>query len=303
MTQHVCSHPRARRRDFHLSVFARGAVVSVLSFVALGFAAAPAALAQAPALRGADPDLLKVVILSRHGVRSPLVDPSDWSASQWPKWQCGERPCCPGYLTPQGAALARQMGEYYGATYRALLAGPAGSCPAKNDLWIWADTDQRTLVTSRSLLQGLLLPGCDVQSYLNWHGKAAGAPAAEPAAGTCPKGKDDDRIFHPVTSDGACRLDADRAEKEMRRVAGQKFELLLARTAKALDTAQCTLQCCLHRTCQPRWWQACGLTQTPPACGLAGKPQDRISRFNRLPHDLKPGETPTRVQLAGPPRI
>ena len=289
----------------------RGALAAALSFVVLGLAllsVAPSTLAQerppaaqppAPQGPAAEPPpgtLLKVVILSRHGVRSPLVEPkvlATWTASSWPKWQCENGPCCEGYLTPQGGRLAQQMGQYYGEYYRRHGLLPSGSCPATNDLWFWADADQRTIATGESLLQGLLPPGCDVQPYLNWHGKTSSGP--HPYGGdTCKKGEDVDRIFHPVTGDGACRIDPDRAEKAMLRHAGGSLDKLIEKMRKPLDRVQCTLQCCLHEPCEG-WWQACGLQQQPPACTLA----DRVSRFNRLPHD-KPT---TRVQLEGPPRI
>src|SRR5690349_13103681 len=52
-----------------------------------------------------DSDLRYVVILSRHGVRSPTAKPEDlnrYSAEPWPDWGVG-----PGMLTPHGRDLMK----------------------------------------------------------------------------------------------------------------------------------------------------------------------------------------------------
>src|SRR5882672_4923165 len=72
-----------------------------------------AALAQAPAAQGT---LLRVVILSRHGVRSPTQSTetlNSWRKTETPGWPDFGVP--PGYLTPKGEELVEQMGEYYRA--------------------------------------------------------------------------------------------------------------------------------------------------------------------------------------------
>src|SRR4051812_24967420 len=55
--------------------------------------------------------LQKVVIVSRHGVRTPTIAESElanWAAQPWPTWQ---EP--PGYLTAHGARLVTQLGRFY----------------------------------------------------------------------------------------------------------------------------------------------------------------------------------------------
>jgi 4-phytase/acid phosphatase len=256
-------------------------------------AAAPAALAQSP-----DGELVKVVILSRHGVRSPLVNQTElqkWTASKWPTWTCaGDKPWCPGCLTPEGAILAKQMGYYYRDHYKLFPAG----CPATDHLYFWADTDQRTLVTGAALLTGLLDENCAYQPYLNWYkpsAKAAKKGKAAPDPDHC-KPPAVDRIFHPVTNLRrktdvvACTLDVPRAKREM----SAQIPGLLASTSQPLSVAKCKLQCCLDGKCEPEWWKACSPPQEPPACtleptstGVAASPKD----------------APTKVQLTGPARI
>ena len=105
----------------------------------------------------AAPRLKYVVIVTRHGVRSPTWDAArlnQYSAQPWPDWGVP-----PGYLTSHGRKLAVILGSYYREwlTQEHLL-GSAG-CGDRGRLYIWADTDQRTLETGRALAESLL-PGC-----------------------------------------------------------------------------------------------------------------------------------------------
>jgi len=57
------------------------------------------------------PKLRFVVILTRHGVRSPtwtLADLNMYSSQPWPDWEVA-----PGHLTPQGYKLMTLLGSYY----------------------------------------------------------------------------------------------------------------------------------------------------------------------------------------------
>jgi 4-phytase/acid phosphatase len=113
------------------------------------------------AVAGATPSvqLRYVVIITRHGVRSPTWNSerlNQYSAEPWPKWSVP-----PGNLTPHGRALMQLMGAYY----REWLSGerllsPQG-CGDVSRVYIYADTEQRTLETGRALAE-TLLPGCAV---------------------------------------------------------------------------------------------------------------------------------------------
>jgi 4-phytase/acid phosphatase len=103
-------------------------------------------------------DRLKmVVILSRHGVRSPTW-PQDrldaYSASPWPKWSVP-----PGYLTSRGFELIKQFGNYDRTSLAEEDLFSATGCEDASKVYIWADTDQRTLESGRALAEGLF-PGC-----------------------------------------------------------------------------------------------------------------------------------------------
>jgi 4-phytase/acid phosphatase len=103
------------------------------------------------------PKLAYVVILSRHGVRSPTASAADlrqYAADPWPAWSAA-----PGELTEHG----RKAMTVLGAWYRAWLAHdglfPAGGCEQSMMVHVRADVGQRTHESGRSFAQGLF-PGC-----------------------------------------------------------------------------------------------------------------------------------------------
>lgn len=129
-----------------------------------------------------DAELLKVVVLSRHGVRAPTQDEKlleIWSQKQWPVWPVGK-----GELTPRGAKLVTAMWSNLGATLRKSRLLENESCP--QNIYVRADTDERTKATAHAILNGLA-PGCD----LGYH-------VAENKM---------DPLFHPVKA-GLYRYDA-----------------------------------------------------------------------------------------------
>jgi len=114
-------------------------------------------------------ELKYVVILSRHGVRSPTWENARlnaYSAEPWPTWGVP-----PGNLTPHGRTLIELMGSYY----REWLIGehllhPAG-CQDANGVYVRADKDQRTLETARALAE-TLLPGCRIDVHAQPEGRS-----------------------------------------------------------------------------------------------------------------------------------
>jgi 4-phytase/acid phosphatase len=83
-------------------------VATLLKTVLLAVIAAALA---ADAAAAADDELIATVIVSRHGVRSPIAARTPLAAiaaDPWPAW-----PVPPGDLTPRGAELARLLGVYY----------------------------------------------------------------------------------------------------------------------------------------------------------------------------------------------
>ncbi len=111
-----------------------------------------------PATRAAESDgeLKLVIVLTRHGVRSPLQTNQilgKYAAEPWPEWSVK-----PGILTPHGRQQMVEMGNYYRVRYVAqgLLTGDAAK--DAGDVFFRADNDQRTMESALSIAAGLL-PG------------------------------------------------------------------------------------------------------------------------------------------------
>ena len=107
----------------------------------------------------APPQLRYVVIVTRHGVRSPTWENArlnEYSSEPWPEWGVP-----PGYLTAHGRILMQLMGAYYREWLLSEHLLNAEGCRDVDRVYIHADTDQRTVETSRALAE-TLLPGCAV---------------------------------------------------------------------------------------------------------------------------------------------
>jgi 4-phytase / acid phosphatase len=133
------------------------AVVAAAVALALSSSNATAA----PAMGNTTSDtstLLTVVVISRHGVRSPThpqeLDP--YSTERWPAWAVPN-----GYLTLHGAKLMQAFGGAYRAWYGDAFGWTASACPPSDAVYIWADVDERTRATGRSVADGFA-PGCNV---------------------------------------------------------------------------------------------------------------------------------------------
>lgn len=101
--------------------------------------------------------IVKVVVLSRHGVRSPTQSSKtllDWSQSIWPEWPVGR-----GELTPRGAKLVTALWRYQRESFTAQGLLPDRLCPTPESVFVRADPEQRTRATAKALLEGLA-PGC-----------------------------------------------------------------------------------------------------------------------------------------------
>lgn len=139
-----------------------GATMKItVKFVALVLAilAVPAAI---PAIQNTAPapKLRFVVIVTRHGVRSPTWAQSElntYSADPWPDWVVA-----PGNLTSHGDKLMTQFGSYYRLYFAAAGLLHSAGCEDASHVYIRADVESRTLETGRALAAGMM-PGCNVE--------------------------------------------------------------------------------------------------------------------------------------------
>ena len=101
-----------------------------------------------------------VIILGRHGIRSPLNPPEQMaqhSAEAWAQW-----PVAPGILTEKGGRQVTKMGVYLRQHYihAGLLSGQVARDAAVTEFR--SDSDQRTIASAEKLAEGLL-PGTAVK--------------------------------------------------------------------------------------------------------------------------------------------
>lgn len=111
---------------------------------------------------GASQQFKFVVVISRHGVRSPTGQPGQlnpFSAQPWPTWTVP-----PGNLTEHGARLMKLSGAFERELLvsQGLLA--AHGCSDAEHVTILADSDQRTRESGRAIAAGLM-PDCKLETH------------------------------------------------------------------------------------------------------------------------------------------
>ena len=215
----------------------------------------------------ADYELVSTVVVSRHGVRSPIAGHpplAAFAADPWPSW-----PVASGDLTPRGAELAKLLGRYYREYYASQGLVPAQGCPS-GAVSVWADVAERTRVTAQSLLDGMF-PGCGL------------APASSSTQ--------IDPLFHP-TRVGVCGIDPDRARQGVLRRVGGDLASLHRKFRAEIAAMQRVLKCC-----QPELCRASG---TSAPCSLRNLPSALVAEDNggvRLSGPITIGSTASEVFL------
>ncbi len=103
--------------------------------------------------------LRMVVVIQRHGVRSPTGKAAQYnlySNAPWPSWSVA-----PGFLTPHGFQVIRLLGAWDREHFAAEGLFPSGGCVDASAVTLYADSDERTRETAKALAQGMF-PNCDL---------------------------------------------------------------------------------------------------------------------------------------------
>lgn len=184
--------------------------------------------------------LEKAVLLMRHGVRPPTSTPKFqvYASQAFPTTAAWGAP--DGNLTPNGATRITTFGQFERELFSVQgLLKPYG-CPAKGDLFVWADNaDERTQATGLALLQGLY-PGC---TYPQYYSSSAAA----------------DLLFSPNFA-----LNTSAAEAAVLARMGGSFAALQAKINPLLAELGNVLGCCSTTICDQLVGAApCGFADIP----------------------------------------
>jgi 4-phytase/acid phosphatase len=196
-------------------------------------------------------ELVKVVLVSRHGVRTPTMSNdvlANYARQPWPGWK---EPL--GDLTARGRRLATLVGAYHREALAAeKLLAPAGSgCPDAGRVYVYADVTERTELTAQALLDGLA-PGCGIRVRSRSPAKVDG-------------------VFHPVAA-GVCRIDPLEAQSAILARIGGDFPAFVKKHEAEFEALQSILGCCAPPLCSAFGHaSACTLSELPTALtSLAG---------------------------------
>lgn len=110
----------------------------------------------APAVSGAV--LEKVLLVSRHGIRSPtkpLATLEKKTGRTWSAW-----PVPPGELTDHGRADLALMGQFLQSWYAPLLPPASAPCASTRAVFVWADSADTRTRQSGDILTHALTQGC-----------------------------------------------------------------------------------------------------------------------------------------------
>jgi 4-phytase/acid phosphatase len=227
--------------DLHVNDFFRYYRLVVALLIAAGMG-----LTSIPAAANDDLQLERVILLYRHGVRTPLpgeIQADEANGKPWPTWS---QP--PSELTPHGALGARFMGEYDRRRLATEGLFPTKGCPDASSIWFWANTDQRTIASAQALAEGFA-PGCPI------------------AIGHRAPGSDDP-MFHPMEA-GVVAWDAKEAVASIQSQTGGP-DTLTAPHATELATMASVLGCHSNPTgpiCDSKTWHGT-LTTSPDDRGM-----------------------------------
>lgn len=204
-------------------------------FVATSALAAPSpTTATLPPARQEDAVLERVVLLARHGIRSPTKTPEflqTQTGHAWAPW-----PVPPGELTGHGKHALAQMAGMVRQHYTQAGLLPAAGCPRIGSLVVWSDAKDHRTRESGSIWAEQLAPSCGIR------------------AASLPNGQEDPIFAGPSTPLSAAEQSAITQEF------AQRIRTLPPGVAQELNTVQALLAPTACTTDQPHCLSAHGNT-------------------------------------------
>jgi 4-phytase/acid phosphatase len=205
---------------------------------------------------GDDTNLLSVVAISRHGIRSQ-TDPLDSAnlntlrPQGFPLWPLPA--ATPGNLSTVGQQNATRLGAWYRDFYAAQGLLPVrGSCPADGTVFVYADVFERTKQTAQGYVDGLFqsegTPHCGVEVVHS-------IEPLDPFIDTV-----DATALDPLV----CKIDSMVDEAAFHAAIGGSSSALITKFSAELQTLQTVTQCCQPEACNP--------SSPPASCSLLDLP-------------------------------
>lgn len=192
-------------------------------------------------------DLISVVVISRHGIRSPIspLDQYTQRSQGFPRWPAPADVA--GNLSTVGQQNVARLGAWYRDFYSAqglLLA--RGSCPSDDTVFVYADVFERTISTARGYLQGLFqgdpTPDC-------------GVPVIHSDLPLDP--------YIATAYTGVCKIDSAVDLTAFNAAIGGSPDSLVRAYASELQKLQSVTQCCQPEACGNPSSTSCSLLELP----------------------------------------
>lgn len=219
-----------------------------LLLTALAAVTCAAAQAESRALAPEGYTLEKVTILSRHGIRAPLVGYGSALAEAtphtWTPWKTEG-----GHLTPRGGELETRLAHYMDEWFDAVGLIKKDSCPTTDQLLVYANSLPRTIDTGKNFVKGAF-PDCDITVHnLEEVGKM-------------------DNTFNPIVRSPVDDVFVAKAEKSIDDMLGEGgFAKLNERLAKNYQILETVLDYDHSATCEKE--KQCDLEKMPNSLTFA----------------------------------
>jgi 4-phytase/acid phosphatase len=208
---------------------------------------------------GSGSQLLSVVVISRHGIRSPTYPQATMNLftqrpQGFPLWPAPADTA--GYLSTVGQQNAALLGSWYRDFYAAQGLLPVrGSCPAAGTVFVYADLFERTLQTAQGYVDGMFQSeaprDCGIKVIQS-------NKTVDPYIDTAAAGI--------TTAAGICAINTTQDLAAFNAQTGVNAATLINTYSSQLQTLQAVTQCCQLAAC------ITPTNPTPTSCTLLELP-------------------------------